>query len=78
MDINWAMYNLPNYDLTDLRQSKTDAWQMQSELADNISKAIKERKENLEKEARNNQLMEALGNGGQDAMKMFPLIAGLL
>ena len=48
MDIQWALANIPNYDMTDLRKSKELAFNQQAELADMIEKTIRERRDQLE------------------------------
>lgn len=61
-DINWQSYNIPDYDLSDLRKSKELAYNTQADVADKIEKSIRERKQRTE-----DFIMKLLGMAGGGA-----------
>lgn len=69
-DINWSLYNIPSYDMTDLRKSRELAYNQQADTAEMIEKAIRERREQAEKDARGEQL--------QQMFKDNPMLGSLL
>lgn len=69
-DINWSLYNIPSYDMTDLRKSRELAYNQQADTAEMIEKAIRERREQAERDARGEQL--------QQMFKDNPMLGSLL
>lgn len=73
-NINWSLYNIPNYDMTDLRKSRELAYNTQADVAEQWEKAIRERKEKMEEQAKAEKLMQSFG---QNAPKLAGLLAAL-
>lgn len=69
-DINWSLYNIPSYDMTDLRKSRELAYNQQADTAEMIEKAIRERREQTERDARGEKL--------QQMFKDNPMLGSLL
>jgi len=69
-DIQWSLYNIPSYDMTDLRKSRELAYNQQADTAEMIEKAIRERRERAERDARGEQL--------QQIFKDNPMLGSLL
>lgn len=69
-DIQWSLYNIPSYDMTDLRKSRELAYNQQADTAEMIEKAIRERREQAERDARGEQL--------QQMFKDNPMLGSLL
>lgn len=69
-DIQWSLYNIPSYDMTDLRKSRELAYNQQADTAEMIEKAIRERREQTERDARGEKL--------QQMFKDNPMLGSLL
>lgn len=69
-DIQWSLYNIPSYDMTDLRKSRELAYNQQADTAEMFEKAIRERREQAEKDARAEKL--------QQMFKDNPMLGSLL
>lgn len=57
-EINWNMYNVPNYDMDDIRKSRELAFNTQANVADKIEKDIRERREQEEKDLKLKKLLK--------------------
>lgn len=57
-DINWSLYNIPSYDMTDLRKSRELAYNQQADTAEMLEKAIRERREQRESKARREKILQ--------------------
>ena len=69
-DINWSLYNIPSYDMTDLGKSRELSYNQQADTAEMIEKAIRELREQAERDARDEQL--------QKMFKDNPMLGSLL
>lgn len=58
-EINWGLYNIPNYDMTDLRKSKQLAFDEGADIADMIEKNIRDEKKTAQESAM--ELLKGLG-----------------
>ena len=76
-DINWGLYNIPSYDMTDLRKSRELAYNEQADVAEQFEKALRERKEKAEEQANLQNWLSAIG-GGNGAGQLGSGIAGIL